>query len=355
MIKILRRLILKSITKEEHFILNTGKYYDEQESKCAIGVYPILSYLYLSSLPAFKSIDMTNTDLHIHSGYSSDGELEVHEITDRCKEIGIGLFSITDHNSVRGNREVISAGLNTGIHFIPGIEIDCSYNGTDLHLLGYNIDWKSNDFMELEKSIHKKVLDSFPVMIENLEKLGIKVSEKEVLEKAGGKLPSAELIAEVLLTSKNYHPGKILTPYMSGGERSDMPYINFYLDFFAQGKPAYVKIDYMDFNDAVELVKVNNGIPIVAHPGINLKGKEAVTTELLDRGAEGLEIFNNYHDFSQIEFFADLVINRSSLMTCGSDFHGRTKPLIEIGKFKTIEKYSQYLHKSILKISKSVN
>ena len=29
------------------------------------------------------------------------------------------------------------------MEFVPGIEIDCSFEGTDLHLLGYGIDWKS--------------------------------------------------------------------------------------------------------------------------------------------------------------------------------------------------------------------
>jgi len=62
---------------------------------------------------------------------------------------------------------------------------------------------------------------------------------------------------------------------MKGGKRSDMPYINFYLDYFAQGKPAFVPIQYMSFRHAVEMIKDNGGIPIVAHPGLNLKGKGA--------------------------------------------------------------------------------
>ena len=144
-----------------------------------------------------------------------------------------------------------------------------------------------------------------------------------------------------------------LLPYMSGGKRSDMPYINFYHDFFAQGKPAYVKINYMDFHAAIELIKSSKGIPIIAHPGISLKGKEELVIELLNKGAEGLEVFNNYHDTNQMEYFADLVIQDSFLMTCGSDFHGKNKPLIHIGEYKTIDKFESYLMKSIKQINKN--
>ncbi len=88
-----------------------------------------------------------------------------------------------------------------------------------------------------------------------------------------------------------------LSPIFRGGLRSDMPYINFYHDYFAQGRPAYVKIDYMPYNEAIEMIKDQDGIPIVAHPGVNLRNQEAVINELLDQGALGLEAFNNYHDY----------------------------------------------------------
>lgn len=295
---------------------------------------------------------MNKIDLHIHSKYSNDGEFGIQELIYKCLNNKINILSITDHNSVSAIQEAIPLCLDLGLDFITGIEIDCSYKEIDLHLLGYNIDWQSKDFIELEKSIHKNVMDSFPEMINNLDKLGIQVDENEVLEKANGKLPCGELIAEVLLTNKKYHSNKKLLPYMIGGERSDMPYINFYHDFFAQGKPAYVKINYIDYHDAINLVKSNCGTPIIAHPGMNLKGKEKLAIELLEYGAEGLEVFNNYHNTEQIKYFADLTIQKSILMTCGSDFHGKNKPLIDIGKYKTNNKYDDYLQRSIIQLKK---
>lgn len=290
-----------------------------------------------------------HTDLHIHSGYSNDGEFAIIDIINKCIAQKINLFSITDHNSVKGINEAVSLAQQAGIGFIPGIEIDCSYKGVDLHVLGYTINWESNDFLRLEEDVAFKVMDSFAEMIYNINKLGFIIDADTVLAKANGKLPSGELIAEVMLSDKKYYSPP-LSPYMKGGKRGDMPYINFYLDYFAQGKPAFVPINYTSYQDVIQMIKDNGGIPVVAHPGLNLRGKENMVEELLSLGAEGLEVFNNYHTIEQICYFASLVQRRGSIMTCGSDFHGKTKPLINIGQFNFENQYEDDLNNSVEQI-----
>jgi hypothetical protein len=290
---------------------------------------------------------MIQADLHMHSRFSLDGELEVEDIVSACKKNDLFTISITDHNLVKAIPAALKYGALSGIHVIPGIEIDCRYNGIDLHVLGYNINWTSSDFSVLEESIRSSIMAQFPVMIEKLSGEGIEVSLDEVLLKAGDNLPSGELIAEVLLGNPEYSGIRKLDPYRTGGQRSDMPYINFYHDFFAQGRPAYVKIDFMEFHETIALIRRNQGVPVIAHPGLNLKGREEVVMDLLDNGAEGLEVFNNYHTRDQISYFARTARERKVLMTCGSDFHGKTKPLIKPGVFKTVRKYEGYVGDSI--------
>lgn len=289
---------------------------------------------------------MVHADLHIHSRFSSDGEFAVAEIINQCIAQKIDIFSITDHNSVKGIEEAACLGQQAEVNFVSGIEIDCNYEGTNLHVLGYGIDWKSGDFSELEANVSFKVINSFAEMIYNLNRLGFIIDADSVLAEAKGGLPTGELIAEVMLSDEKYH-SPLLTPYIKGGNRSDMPYINFYLDYFAQEKPAYTPISYMNYQDAIEIIKDNGGIPIVAHPGLNLRGKESLTEKLLNGGAEGLETFNNYHDHEQISYFASLVLERDAIMTCGSDFHGKTKPLITIGQFNFDSQFESYLSDSI--------
>lgn len=292
---------------------------------------------------------MIGADLHIHSSYSSDGELSVQEIIARCCAKEIKLFSLTDHNCAKGNREAAEVAHRAGIGFISGIEIDCNFEGRDMHLLGYGIDAQSKDFVALQENIRHKVLFSFTQMIDNIRHLGFIIDPEEVLKQAGDRLPTGELIAEVMLSNPKYdsHP---LAPYMSGGTRSDMPYINFYLDFFAQGKPAFVPIEYMSFNQALQLVKDNAGIPIVAHAGLNFCGKESIAEKLLDEGAMGLEVFNNYHSVQQSDYFAKLVVGKKALMTCGSDFHGKTKPRIELGRYGDTALFDRHLNDSLVQL-----
>jgi len=290
---------------------------------------------------------MNSYDLHVHSGFSNDGELGVDELVNKCLDNGISILSITDHNIVNGIPEALNLCRKAGISFIPGLEIDCNYIGRDMHLLAYHIDWESREIVELEAKAEQIHMEAVPIMIRNLAKAGIRIDGEELMEKSEGKLPAPEFFAEVLMGNPDYHHNPLLQPYLPGGERSDMPYINFYLDYFAQGKPAYVKLELMDFSLALDLVKRNGGIPVIAHPGLNFKGKEAQVEELLELGAEGLEVFNNYHNQEQMEYFASLSNSRGTLMTAGSDFHGKIKPLIDLGAYPVIEKYREALDENI--------
>jgi predicted metal-dependent phosphoesterase TrpH len=274
---------------------------------------------------------MNKIDLHIHSNHSADGELTVQEILDISKRHGLKTIAITDHNSVKGIEIAIHYGNQLNIEVIPGIEIDCLYHSVNLHLLGYFIDWKRTEFIDLEQNLYTQEMAAFPKMIRKLRAAGIVADEDEILKQAAGKIPCGELIGEVLLQKENAKENPRLRPYLKGGKRSDMPYLNFYRDFFAQGKVAHVPIQYLQLKEAIELVKNSNGIPIIAHPGDNLKNNMDMLDDIIREGVMGIEVFSNYHTPGQIEFFYKKAVEENLLITCGSDFHGKNKPGITIG------------------------
>lgn len=48
---------------------------------------------------------MLRRDLHVHTKYSHDSVAPVRSVLDRCRDSGLGLVAITDHNNIRGALE----------------------------------------------------------------------------------------------------------------------------------------------------------------------------------------------------------------------------------------------------------
>lgn len=277
---------------------------------------------------------MKKIDLHMHSYFSDDGEFSPEQIIDKAIENNMDIISITDHNSVKANKIALEYANNKGIKYIPGIEIDCQYNGLNLHLLGYNFNFDKDCFVELEKSIIRQEKEAGLERIRKIKEVTkLYLNDEDVLSKAPNGIIPGELIAEVLLSDERNKDSEILSPYRDGGERSDMPFVNFYWDYFSQGKPAYVHIEYINLSEAIKMIKENGGISIIAHPGNNLKNDLKVIDDLIKEGIDGIEVFSSYHLKETINFFYNKAIENKLFITCGTDFHGKNKPNIEIGKF----------------------
>lgn len=140
-------------------------------------------------------------------------------------------------------------------------------------------------------------------------------------------------VAEILLEDEENRNSDILKPYMVGGSKSDMPYVNFYWDYFSKGKPAYVEIEFISLKEAVEMIHNNGGVAVLAHPGNNLKQDVTVIDEIIEEGIDGIEVLSTYHTSYQVEYFYNKAIETKLKITCGSDFHGKNKPNIQIGIF----------------------
>jgi predicted metal-dependent phosphoesterase TrpH len=270
-------------------------------------------------------------DLHMHSRFSDDGEFSPEQLLERGHTLGLRAMAITDHNSVKGVEGGIRRGAELGIEVIPAVEIDCSFRGRNFHLLGYFIDWTRREYFELEEDITRQEEEAFEHKAANLVRLGLPVDQDAVRALAHGPIIGAECFAEHLLQREDCAQHPLLAPYRPGGARSEMPLVNFYWDFFAQGRPAHVPMRFMPLEEAVSLVHSSGGVPVLAHPGVNLKPCPELLAPILSAGVKGLEVFSTYHDEATRNHFLSTALERGLLVTCGSDFHGRNKPGIELG------------------------
>lgn len=275
---------------------------------------------------------MAKIDLHMHSEYSDDGEYSADELVKQCKAAQITVMAIADHNCVRAVADARQYAKAAGITLIPAIEVDCDYQGVHLHVLGYGINEADPVFSELEENICQQELAASDTKLQLTNQLGFDLQRSQLEAISPNGVFTGEMFAEVLLKDKRYKEHPLLKPYRKGGARGDNPYVNFFWDYYAQGKPCETEINYPDFATTVEMIRAAGGVNVLAHPGNNLKGRYELLDEMVAAGLQGVECFSNYHTPEVNEYFYRKAKEQNLLFTCGSDFHGKTKPAIALGK-----------------------
>lgn len=276
-------------------------------------------------------------DLHMHSRYSDDGEYTPAELVEQFAQMGGRILSVTDHNCAKANSEAEQFAKENGITYLPGIEIDCTYQEINFHVLGYGIDFRSSDFEKIETNIERQNFQASLARLDGTQALGFgRITEKDLWELSKNNYWqmnwTGEMFAEVLLAMPEYANHPLLKPYRPGGKRSDNPYVNFYWDYYSQGEPCYAKIEYPTMEEIIDVIHKNHGVAVLAHPGINLKGNEFLLDDILSLGIDGIEAFSSYHTSKQSNYYRQIAQEKKLFVTCGSDYHGKTKPSIHMGQ-----------------------
>jgi predicted metal-dependent phosphoesterase TrpH len=274
---------------------------------------------------------MSYIDLHMHSAYSDDGEFSPKELVDICLGKGVRYFSIADHNSVKAICEAQQYCQGKSIEIIPAVELDCSFAGVNLHLLGYGIDYHNPRFNEIETSILVQEQTASKERLALVRKLGIDFADEAIALLAKNGVINGEMIAEAAMQFAKAQDNPLLQPYFPGGARSDNPYVNFYWDYCAKGQPAYVKVEFITLAEAVKVIEQSGGVPVLAHPGNNVKEDAALLEAITASGVKGLEAYSSYHSEGQVQYYKGFAARYNLLVTSGSDFHGKTKPSILVG------------------------
>jgi len=106
-------------------------------------------------------------DLHSHSS-ASDGALSPTELVKYAKEKGLEAIAITDHDTVEGVEEALSAGKEFDLEVVPGIEISAEFPEETMHILGYYVDFKDQGFIDNISVLQKARAERNPRIVKNL-------------------------------------------------------------------------------------------------------------------------------------------------------------------------------------------
>ena len=261
---------------------------------------------------------VVEVDLHLHTTFS-DGNLTPTELVDLCAEKGLNTISITDHDSTEGIEEAIKASEKyKDFNIIPGIELSADQPGIEVHVLGYFLDYKTDEFQEILTEFRDGRKSRALGIVRKLNDLGIQISWDQVLEIADGAAIGRPHIAQAMVDN-----GYIEYPKQAFDK------------YLGRNGLAYVSRPRLTPSGAVKLILEHSGIPVLAHPTYlaqrEIGGEDWVVIkqnirELKKVGLVGIEVFYNDYTHEQIHEL-ELIASEFELIKCGgSDYHANGNP-----------------------------
>lgn len=259
---------------------------------------------------------MREIDLHCHTNIS-DGSETPEETVRYARSLGLRAIAITDHDTTDGVKRAQSEGEKCGLEVVAGLELGCGWYGTEVHMLGYDIDPDN----ERLKSILKWVVDDRNERNAKMAKIlsddGIRIDLDELEERYSGSVIGRPHFAVCLVEA--------------GLCDSVLDAFRRYLD---PGRKYYVRRQFLEIEEAAAYIADAGGKAVIAHPGqyrLDDDGIKELLTRASKAGVSGLECYySGYSQEKSAEYLA-LAERYGLAPTAGSDWHGTHKPHIKLG------------------------
>jgi predicted metal-dependent phosphoesterase TrpH len=238
-------------------------------------------------------------DFHSHTS-ESDGTLKPQELADFMAERKVEVFSISDHDTMSAYGK-FSPSPDSRV--ITGVEINTTYRGNEVHLLGYGMPADAPELLTMIEHNRDARRVRAQRMVDQLQRAGYGITLNEVLREA----PDAKAIGRP-------HVAKAL---IAKGMVPDIDWA--FRNLLRSGMPGYVPSLHITPHEAIERIRAAGGVAVLAHPG-RLKDRILID-ELAPVGLQGLEVFYPRHDAEDVRMFRDVAQRYGLAMTAGADFH----------------------------------
>lgn len=252
-------------------------------------------------------------DLHTHT-QASDGLNTPSDNVAYAKEKGLSGLAITDHDTVAGVAEALEAGKQSNMTVIAGIEISTTFEGKDIHILGYDIDIKDGILQE-RLAFQREGRDGRnQIIVDKLSALGMPLKLEDIRSDVL-KSDSAKTNAKNSIGRPHIAQAMVVKGYVDNVRQAFDLYLG-------EGKPAYAAIERISPNDAVKWIVEAGGVAVLAHPGL-YRDDDLVLRILQQGGFAGVEVYHSDHTETQEIAYLALAAKLNLTATGGSDFHGK--------------------------------
>ncbi len=245
-----------------------------------------------------------HVDFHMHSTLS-DGQLSVHELIDYCVRQGLSAISITDHDNIDAYEEGLEHARDAGLDYIPGVEISSSWNGHDIHVLGYLYEPTHLGLNRTLVGLREKRRDRAREIVKRLAAQGIELNYEK-------------------LAAKTTHAGSVGRAHIAAALVEEEYVANFqdaFTRYLGNGTPLMDGIESGKLSpfDAIGLIREAGGVAVLAHP--HRTNQDDLIERMVEHGLQGIETYCHSHTPAVYRRYKDVAKRYGLFCSGGADFH----------------------------------
>lgn len=251
-------------------------------------------------------------DLHLHTR-ASDGGWTPSALIDHLAGRGFRVAAICDHDTQRSVAQAIELGRYRGVHIIPGVEVTCSWNNRQLHILCYGVhpnrtDAESADFRALLERIDQQLQENAADAARRIETDGKPLPNLDAVRAGRPLWPFHVLSAAIEMQHvPNLTRAAELVVALGGTFTADLP-----------------------LGEVVAATHRAGGVCSIAHPGradaVGIVTEEDIDRIVAETGMDGLEAHYRSYSDQQTAQYRRLAEERGMFVSAGSDSHAPHRP-----------------------------
>lgn len=242
-------------------------------------------------------------DLHIHT-VASDGAWTPEEVVEGALAGRLDVIAIADHDTAAGVEHAVRSAGGRNLEIIPATELSTTFEGRELHILGYFIDPSDPGLLAHQERAEGLRLARIEGMVGRLRREGVPVELDAVLRQAG---PRRSMVGRPHLARAMVEAGHV----------SDVP--EAFDRFIGDRHPAFIPTALASPVEAVEVIRGAGGIAVWAHPPGDLV--EELLPYLRTAGLRGLEVYRPRSRPDQVRRLEHIARSADLLTSGGSDWH----------------------------------
>ncbi len=244
-------------------------------------------------------------DLHSHST-ASDGVLSPTELMQLAARSGVDVLALTDHDCTDGHAEAAVAATETGVQFVPGIELSVSWRKRLIHIVGLHVDGEYGAMQAglVELRARRQL---------RAEAIGVKFEKIGMPDVYGG----ACALARGVVSRSHFAMYLVEQGVVKDVQQAFKKYL-------LKGKRCYVGCEWASLEDALAWIHGAGGQAVVAHPARYKMSRtlfQAFLEDFKALGGVGIEVACSSHNSEEMRQMAKYAEALELFASVGSDFH----------------------------------